>query len=244
VKQNSKPDINNMKESMAKKRPTLLQLMGYPEEVGDNDYECEEIKPKWNAVLNHLESNPEEVSTPEDEDYPLDDALWIKSKPVPVEVIIKMLRLCPEGFTSKSYEIACENPDTSPEVMRVLRAADLTGDIVKERSPLVKLMGYPPYMFDNDYDQEDVKPDWDAVRERLITNPEEAQINEDDTFPLADALWIESSPVPIDIVETLIQIHPEGLTDESFINASHKKTRSGVLRLMFSHDRKKSHRIN
>lgn len=122
--------------------------------------------------------------------------------------------------------------------MRILRASDVNGEFVKERSQLIKLMGFPPHVWDSEYEQEDVKPNWDAVRERLITNPEEAKLDEDGCFPLSDALWIESDPVPIDIVDSLIKIHPDALTDQAFVNASHAKTQPGVLQLMFTYDRK------
>ena len=123
--------------------------------------------------------------------------------------------------------------------MRILRASDLKGEIVQERSTLVKLMGFPKYKWDDEYEQKDVHPNWNAVRERLITNPEEAKIDEGGCFPLADALWIEGdNPVPIDIVDSLIKLCPESLTDQAFVNASHSKTLPGVLKLMFAHDRK------
>ena len=125
-----------------------------------------------------------------------------------------------------------------------MRAADLNGEIIEERTQLVKLMGYPPYKWDCDYEQEDIKPNWHAVRQRLITHPEEAKIDDCECFPLADALWIESDPVPIDIVDSLIKIHPGGLTDQAFASASHAETLPGVLRLMFNHDRKRNQSNN
>ena len=71
-----------------------------------------------------------------------------------------------------------------------------------------------------------------------MTHPDEAKIDEGGCFPLADALWIENDPVPIDIVKTLITICPEALTDQAFSNASHSETHHGVLQLMFKHDLK------
>jgi hypothetical protein len=217
---------------------TLLQLMGYPEQLGDGEFEHEDIRPRWRKVLERLDSNPEEASINEDGFYPLDRALWIQSKPLHLDVAIRMLRICPEAFTSQTYDIAYENENTRHSVMRLLRASDINGDIVEERTELVKLMGYPKYMWDSNYEQCDVKPNWTAVRERILTNPEEVEIAEGGCFPLADALWIKSDPVPIDIVDSFLKICPQALTDQAFENASHKKTRDGVLRLMFSYDRK------
>ena len=102
------------------------------------------------------------------------------------------------------------------QVMRILRAADLNGDIVEERTQLVKLMGYPPYKRDCNYEQADIRPDWDGVRERLMTHPDEAKIVEWDWFPLADALWIENDPLPIDILVRLIRVFPDGFTRQTF----------------------------
>jgi hypothetical protein len=99
-------------------------------------------------------------------------------------------------------------------------------------------MGYPKYMWDSNYEQCDVKPNWIAVRERILTNPEEVEIADDGCFSLADALWIKSDPVPVDIVENFIKTYPQALTHFAFTHASHSKTRDGVLRLMFSYDRK------
>jgi hypothetical protein len=209
--------------------------MGHPKETGDDDYEKEDIHPTWQEVYDRLRSNPEEVSIIEDGLYPIDYAL---SNPVTLRVIIRMLRICPEAFTSQTYDIAYENENTRHSVMRLLRASDINGDIVEERTELVKLMGYPKYMWDSNYEQCDVKPNWTAVRERILTNPEEVEIAEGGCFPLADALWIKSDPVPIDIVDSFLKICPQALTDQAFENASHKKTRDGVLRLMFSYDRK------
>jgi hypothetical protein len=237
ISKNSNQQERN-KEQVSSERPMLVQHMGYPKEIGDDDYENEDIHPTWRKVYNHLLSNPEEASIIEDGFYPLDDALWVRSNPVTLRVIIRMLRIFPEAFTRKTYEIAYHNPDTRPSVMRLLRASDMNGDIVEERTELVKLMGFPKYKKDGNYEQDDVKPNWDAVRERMITNPEEVEIAEADCFPLADALWIESDPVPVDIVENFIKIYPQALTDLAFANASHSKTLDGVLRLMFSYDRK------
>ena len=124
--------------------------------------------------------------------------------------------------------------------MRILHEADLNGYIVEQRTQLVQLMGYPPYKWECDYEQEDIIPDWNGVRERLMTHPDEAKIDDCGCFPLADALWIENDPVPIDIVDSLIKINPEGLTDQAFENASHAETLPGVLCLMFIHDRKRN----
>jgi hypothetical protein len=247
-----------------KKRSRLLVLMGFPEDVNEDADEDAENKykvlddeeeeeeggggggrrAKWNKVLNRLKSNPEEASICEDSRYPLDDALWVRSNPVPVGVVVRLIRTYPQAYTAQSYEIACNNPNTRPKVMKLLRGADVTGDIVEERPALLKLMGYPIYKWDNAYNLESVNPDWDAVRNRLVTHPGEAKIDEDGCFPLADALWIRSDPVPLDIVKSLIEICPEALTDDAFTIACHPKTCPEVLRLMFSVDRKVEGPVN
>ena len=218
-------------------RPVLLKLMGYPTGVNDNEYGQDEVKPDWEAVLEHLISNPAEASYVEDETYPLDDALWIENDPVPIDVIIRLLRINSKALTAATFEIANENPNTAPEVMRLLRGADV--DSVHERSVLIQLMGFPLYTIDNDYDQDDVLPDWEAVRSRLVTHPEEASMKENDYYPLADAVWIENDPVPLDVVQSLLSLCTEGLNDLVFDKASSNPELDGeVLRLLFRVDRK------
>lgn len=202
------------------KRPVLLQLMGYSSKAGCQEDEAENLNPHWEAVLNHLIKNPSEASYNEDDEFSLDHALWVESDPVPVDVVIRLLRAHPQALTQHTFQIALENPNTRPEVMRLLRAADAEGKLAGKRTKLVQLMGYPPYTFQDDYEQEDVIPDWDAVREHLVATPKEASITDDGSYPLADALWIESDPVPLDIVQTLINLCPKNLTDQAFEHAS------------------------
>lgn len=219
-------------------RPRLVQLMGYPAPVEDEDYDQDDITPNWDEVLEHLIANPSEASYKENGEHPLDDALWITNDPVPADVVIRLLRAYPQGLTAHSFELANENPHTSDAVWNLLRGADVDSLFTTERTELVKLMGYPPYFIDQDYEQEDVNPDWDAVRKRLVTHPEEASVPEDGCYPLADALWIESSPVPMDIVNNLVKLCPEGLTDQAFENASNNEELDGdMLRILFKADR-------
>ncbi len=76
------------------------------------------------------------------------------------------------------------------------------------------------------------------MRKRLKTNPEEARVAEDGTYPLADALWIESDPVPVDIVDKLMTLCPDSLTDEAFVFASkNDELCTSVMRAMFEFDR-------
>ena len=223
------------------KRPVLLQLMGYSSKVGYPDDEAENLNPHWEAVLNHLIENPSEASYKEDDEFPLDHALWVEYDPVPVDVVIRLLRAHPQALTQHTYEIALENPNSRPEVIRLLRAADVEGKIAGKRTKLIQLMGYPPYTFQDDYEQEDVQPDWNAVRERLVTNPNEANITDDGAYPLADALWIESDPVPLDIVQTLINLCPKNLTDQAFEHAScNEELDDAVLSHLFVADKKNS----
>eukprot|EP00979_Chaetoceros_neogracilis_P018861 scaffold11343_cov277-Chaetoceros_neogracile.AAC.1 len=88
-------------------------------------------------------------------------------------------------------------------------------------------MGFPPFSNDDDYEQEDVVPDWDSVRLRLISHPKEASVDENGWYPLADAVWVDSSPVPLDIVNTLLNLCPESLTDQVFQNASENEELDG-----------------
>lgn len=98
-------------------------------------------------------------------------------------------------------------------------------------------MGFPKLKIDQDYIQNDVVPDWEKVRSRLVSHPEEASIMEEQCYPLADALWIQNNPVPLDIVQTLISLCPESLNDEAFVNASeNEKIDPNVLSLMFRLD--------
>lgn len=237
--------------SPVQKRSRLLILMGFPKNVGDGTVKYEEVesgddgeeddkgrKPKWGKVMQRLKSNPEEASICENSKYPLDDALWIESHPVPVNVFIRLLRAFPQAFTEQTYSIACNNPHTRDRVMKILRGVDVSGEIVEERPVLLKLMGYPPYKWDNNYCAGSVNPNWEAVRNRLITHPGEAKIDEDGCFPLQDALWIKKDPVPVDIVKTMIEICPQALTDLAFINASHPRANPEVLRVMFTLDKK------
>lgn len=245
------PDIDLRVSPPVQKRSRLLVLMGFPNNVdGTDKYEVEDDgddeeedgrkgrRAKWRKVLNRLKSNPEEASICEGTHFPLDDALWVQTNPVPPDVFIRLLRTFPKAFTAQTYEIACNNPNTRPRVMKLLRGADINGDIVEERTELIKHMGYPKHKFDDSYCPTSVKPNWDAVRGRLVTHPGEAKIDEDGCFPLADALWIKSDPAPVDIIKTLIEIHPEALTDHAFQVAGHPKTRPEVLQLMFSIDMK------
>jgi len=122
--------------------------------------------------------------------------------------------------------------------MYLLTAADVDCKFTIERTELVQLMGFPPYNTEDDYGPHDVKPQWDAVRKRLKTNPEEARVAEDGTYPLADALWIESDPVPVDIVDKLMTLCPDSLTDEAFVFASkNDELCTSVMRAMFEFDR-------
>jgi len=225
------------------KRSVLIQLMGYPELVGDEDYYMGEIYPDWDAVLERLATHPEEAFATEvlESDshayYPLDDALWITYDPVPAKVVIRLLRLCPEALTEKTFEFAENNKYLNPEVMKLLRASDVNYSHAKKRSKLVQLIGYPPYANDDDYDQENVHPDWEGVRMRLLSNPEEAETPEGEWYPLTDALWIQNNPVPVDIVTTLMRIAPKALTDLAFETASENESLDpAVLRHMFAFD--------
>lgn len=199
-------------------RPKILTLMGYPPSIGDDEYDQETIEPDWDAVLEHLIANPSEASYFEDEAYPLDDALWIENHPVPAEVVIRFLRINPTSLSSSTLKIANENESTHPEVLRILRAAGVLVDSLcsEKRTKLVQLMGFPPDKYDNDYWASDIEPDWEAVRKRLVLHPEEARVHEAGCYPLADALSIEWDPVPIDVVDTLVRLAPESLTDEAF----------------------------
>jgi len=220
-------------------RPTLLKLMGYPAAVSDDDdYDQETISPDWDSVLEHLINNPCEAAYNEDGEYPLDDALWIENDPVPADVVVRLLRTSPEALTEDTWEIANKNPNSLPEVLRLLRAADVDSVFTLQRTKLVRLMGFPPFSNDDDYEQEDVVPDWDSVRLRLISHPKEASVDENGWYPLADAVWVDSSPVPLDIVNTLLNLCPESLTDQVFQNASENEELDGqVLRFLFKAER-------
>lgn len=62
-------------------------------------------------------------------------------------------------------------------------------------------------------------PKWESLKEVLIENPDIAkeQCGQNGIYyPLNLAICIEANPVPVDIIEQLIEIFPEALTDESF----------------------------
>lgn len=220
-------------------RPEILRLMGYPISTDENDYEQEDISPDWDAVLEHLKENPVEASYKEGEDYPLDDALWIQKDPVPSDVIVRLLRANPDALTPHTFEIAEANHCTSSEVMRLLRAADVNDTFTGERTELVQLMGFPTYKYDNDYDESEIEPDWEAVRKRLVTHPEEANVHEDGCYPLEDAVTIEWDPVPLDVVDTLVRLAPLSLTDAVFEKAGENEELDGeILRFLFKADGK------
>mmetsp|Transcript_15810 Transcript_15810/g.29833 ORF Transcript_15810/g.29833 Transcript_15810/m.29833 type:complete len:253 (-) Transcript_15810:176-934(-) len=224
--------------SSSRGRPILLQLMGYPSDVSDNAYNQDTVKPNWESVLCHLKENPSEASYVEDGYYPLDDALWIQTEPVPSQVVVRLLRTFPKAVSAQTYQIAKQNPYTLPEVIRLLRGSDIGVTFTCERSKLIQFMGFPKLKIDQDYDQNDIAPNWGKVRSRLVTHPEEASVMEDTCYPLADALWIENDPVPIDIVQTLISLCPQSLDDGAFVNAcENEKTDPNVLSLMFRFDR-------
>ena len=113
----STPEISPLLPPSSSKRSVLIRLMGYPEDraVQFNTEDLEPV-PDWNKVLDRLESNPEEASIEQDNRYPIDHAIWIEDNPVEVDVIIRLLRVFPDGFTRQTYEIACDNPNTKPEV--------------------------------------------------------------------------------------------------------------------------------
>ena len=90
--------------------------MGHPEDRSIKLNTEEEPVPDWDNVLNRLESNPEEACFKEDDKYPIDHALLFEKKPVSLDVVIRLLRVCPDGFTRQTYEVARENPNTKPEV--------------------------------------------------------------------------------------------------------------------------------
>jgi len=246
------PDVNSTAPaaapvqdgSNAPQRPALLKLMGYPHAVSNNDYAQENLTPDWDAVLDHLMNNPSEASYHEDGAYPLDDALWIEKEPVPSDVVIRLLRLFPNALTEKTFEIASQNPNTLHEVMRLLRAADVDSVFTFKRTKLVRLMGFPPFTIDQAYGQEDVVPDWEKVRLRLVTHPNEASVEEDGWYAIADAVWIQSNTVPLDIVQTLLNLCPESLTDQVFENASeNEELDEQVLRLLFRADKEIQEKI-
>lgn len=220
------------------RRPELLRLMGYPSLIDDNEYDQETVAPDWEAVLEQLYVNPSEASYMEDGAYPLDDALWIESDPVPLDVVIRLLRINPAALSEKSYAIANDNPNTCPEVLRILRAADVDSHFTGKRTELLILMGFPSLIGDNDYEVDDIEPDWNAVRKRLVTHSGEAKVHEYECYPLADALSIEWDPVPLDVVASLIRLAPESLTDEAFQNASgNEELESDILEYLFKADR-------
>jgi hypothetical protein len=218
-------------------RPILIQLMGYPSDVSDDAYSQDTVKPNWASVLCHLKENPSEASYVEDGYYPLDDALWIQTEPVPLQVVVRLIRTFPKALSAQTYQIAKHNPYTLPEVIRLLRGSDLDATFTCERSKLIQFMGFPKLKIDQDYVQSDVVPNWEKVRSRLVTHPEEASIMEEQCYPLADALWIQSDPVPLDIVQTLISLCPQSLNDGAFINASENDAIDpNLLPLMFRFD--------
>lgn len=221
-------------------RPEILRLMGYPAAVDDDEYDHETITPDWDAVLTHLIAHPSEASYLEGEDYPLDDALWIENDPVPATVVIRLLRAFPNALSSHTLSIAEANEYTHPEVWRILRAADVTSSLTGKRTQLVQLMGFPPHKYDNDYDPTDLEPDWDEVRKRLVTHPDEARVCDEGCYPLEDALEIEWDPVPLDVVEALVRLAPEGLlSDQVFVNAGENEELDGeVLKFLFQADQK------
>jgi hypothetical protein len=249
------PDVNSIEAparptapvqdwSNAPQRPALLKLMGYPHAVNNNDYTQETLTPDWDAVLDHLMENPSEASYHEDGAYPLDDALWIEEEPVPSDVVIRLLRLFPNALSEQTFEIASQNPNTFHEVMRLLRAADVDSVFTFKRTKLVRLMGFPPLTIDQDYEQEDVVPDWEKVRLRLVTHPKEASVDEEGCYPIEDAVWIQSNPVPLDIAQTLLNLCPESLTDQVFENASENEDLDEqVLRLLFRADKEIQEKI-
>lgn len=233
----SKNPVNQSLNNQYNTRPILLQLMGYPLDISDNVYNQDTVKPKWDSVLCHLKKNPTEASYVEDGYYPLDEALWIQTEPVPLQVVVRLLRTFPKAVSAQTYQIAKHNPYTLPEVIRLLRGSDIGATFTCERSKLIQLMGFPKLKIDQDYIQNDVVPDWEKVRSRLVSHPEEASIMEEQCYPLADALWIQNNPVPLDIVQTLISLCPESLNDEAFVNASeNEKIDPNVLSLMFRLD--------
>lgn len=225
------------------KRAAVIHLMGYPEKMGDEDYDMGEIYPDWDAVLERLTTNPEEAFTKEVVEgdshtyYPLDDALAITYDPVPAKVVIRLLRICPEALTERTFQFAKDNEHLPPQIMKILRASDTNYTHAKKRSKLVQLMGYPPYANDVYYEQGDIHPDWEEVRKRLISHPKEAEIPEGKWYPLADALSIQNDPVPIDIVTTFMRLAPKALTDLAFETATENESLdSAILRHMFVFD--------
>ena len=238
------PEDPAVPASNAPQRPALLKLMGYPHAVDNNDYAQETITPDWDAVLDHLMQYPSEASYHEDGAYPLDDALWIEEEPVPSDVVIRLLRLFPNALSEQTFEIAGQNPNTSYEVMRLLQAADVDSVFTFKRTKLVRLMGFPPLTIDQDYEQEDVVPDWENVRLHLVTHPEEASVDEEGCYPIEDAVWIQTNPVPLDIVHTLLNLCQESLTDKVFENASENEDLDEqVLRLLFKADKEIQEKI-
>ena len=237
----SKLTMSNETKPLAsdgQQQPTLLKLMGYPAGISNDDYDQETLSPDWDTVLEHLVNNPIAASYHEDDDYPLDNALWVENDPVPVDVVVRLLRTFPQGLTEHTWEIANQNPNTFAEVTRLLRAADVDSVFTLQRTKLVRLMGFPPFTIDEDYGQEDVIPDWEGVRCRLVSHPKEASVDERGCYPLEDAVWIETNPVPLDIVHTLLNLCPESLTDPVFHHASENEELDGqVLRLLFTADR-------
>jgi hypothetical protein len=224
--------------SEAPLRPEILRLMGYPASRDDDEYDQETITPNWDEILELLISNPAVASYLEGEDHPLDDALWIENDPVPLDVAIRLLRAFPKALSSRTFAIADGNPNTRPEVLRVLRASDVDSHFTVKRTELVQLMGFPPCKYDDDYCESEIEPDWEAVRKRLVTHPEEAIVH-DECYPLEDAVSIEWDAVPLDVVDTLVRLAPEGLTDGVFANASaNEELDCDILRFLFKADRK------
>ena len=143
---------------------TFLKLMGFPSPIGDSNDEADKLEPDWNAASQYLQSNQndgarKDASICEDGEYPLDDALWIQSDPILVSIVICLLRLYSLALMTLTFQTASRNPTVSSDIKGLLASMDARSLFTKQRSTLVMLMGYPRLTPDNDYEQQNIKPD-------------------------------------------------------------------------------------
>jgi hypothetical protein len=205
--------------------------MGFPVE-GDAcscsaDADAKTVDPNWPAVIDRLQTHPDEASTIE---QPLFLALTNERNPLTKEGLAAFIKACPVFVTDPKSQVmlrVVENAKTRPEVENALLEANpflLSGP---KRTKTFQIMGFPSNRNENPPFKHLEKRfipaglrrteahdmDWAALEKHIVAHPEEARIVNDSLFPLEAALQLEEpTSIPFSTVELLLRHCPEAVT--------------------------------
>ena len=225
-------------------RSTLLQLMGFSkfatDAISSSESMTAQLRTNWPAVLERLQSHPNEATImyrggiiSSKSMCPLYAALSIDctDDPLTEEVAEALVRLHPQPVThprSSVISLACDNPNTRPEVIDVFLKANPTYLCGRERTRTFQIMGFPAARherpersyFNYNPIRRGQEVDWEALEDHLATHPEEAKILNPECdvqhksliFPLEASLHFVGNPVPLSTVQLLLRLCPEAAT--------------------------------